>query len=162
VALLNAYHERMVQRVFELGGTLDKYLGDGLMVYFGAPASQPDHAARAVRCALGMQSELEAWNREREARGEPRLGMAVGIHSGTVVLGDIGTARRREYTVIGDAVNVAARLEQLAKAREVPILVSDATRQRVGDTVRLGAAGTAELRGRQQPLDLWVPETPTP
>jgi len=162
VALLNGYHERMVRQIFALGGTLDKYLGDGLMVYFGAPVPQPDHPERGVRCALAMQGEVEAWNREREARGEALLRMAIGIHTGTVILGDIGTPHRREYTAVGDAVNVAARLEQLAKAKNLPVLVSDATQQQLGATVRLISAGTVELRGRQQPLALWVPAGSVP
>ncbi|HJQ83948.1 MAG TPA: adenylate/guanylate cyclase domain-containing protein [Candidatus Binatia bacterium] len=157
VGLLNEYHTRMVERVFAFDGTLDKYLGDGLMAYFGAPVAAPDHAARAVRCALAMQADLARLNAERATRGEPALRMGIGIHTGPVVLGDVGAPRRREYTVIGDTVNVAARLEELTKVDGQPILVSESTRAHAGDGIAFAAAGTVEVRGRSVPLATWVP-----
>jgi adenylate cyclase len=157
VAFLNAYHEAMVDTIFAFGGTLDKYLGDGLMAYFGAPVAQPDHAERAVRCALTMQERLGRLNAERPAGAESALRMGIGVHTGTVVLGDIGARRRREYTAIGDAVNVAARLEQLTKARGVAVLVSESTRAHVGAALGFAPVGVVEVRGRSQPLAVYRP-----
>jgi adenylate cyclase len=157
VALLNEVDELLVDAVFEHGGTLDKYLGDGLMAYFGAPIATPDHAARGVRCALAMQGRLAELNRRRAARGEPPLHIGVGVHTGTAVLGDIGASRRREYTAIGDAVNVAARVQQATKTEGVPILVSGETVRRAGSAIGFAPAGTLDLPGRVQPLESYVP-----
>jgi adenylate cyclase len=155
VAILNAYLERMVRTIFTFGGTLDKFLGDGLMVYFGAPITQADHAERAVRCSQAMQEELAHWNGERTARGEVELEMGIGIHTGTVVLGSIGPRQRREYTALGDAVNVASRLQELSKTIEAPILISEVTRRALDERFPLIACGPAQLRGRTEPLNVY-------
>lgn len=158
VALLNEYLERMVAVIFEHGGTLDKYMGDGIMAYFGAPVSQGDHAERAVRCALAMQAALETLNDERRRRAEPELRMGIGVHTGTVVVGDIGAAQRREYTIIGDAVNVAARIEELTKVHGMPVLVSEETRRQVGDTLAFSPAPPARVKGKSEPIACFAPQ----
>ncbi len=159
VDLLNAFLERTVDVVFAHGGTLDKYLGDGLMAYFGAPVPQNDHAARAVRCAVAMRNALAALDAERAGRGATALRMGIGVHTGTVVLGDIGAARRRDYTVIGDTVNVASRLQELTKVEGVDVLVSESTRRQLDDAVTLSPLRALQVRGRTAPLLACVPAT---
>jgi adenylate cyclase len=157
VRLLNRFHAQMVDCVFARGGTLDKYLGDGLMAYFGAPVAQEDHAERGVLCALDMQEALGRLNTELSDEGLPTLRMGIGVHTGRVIVGDIGSPRRQEYTAIGDAVNIASRIEQLTKVHGVPVLVSDETRRCVSADVSFTAAEPMRIKGKAEAVATFCP-----
>lgn len=147
VELLNQIFERLTREVFELEGTLDKFRGDGMMAFFGAPLPMPDHAARAVECALRMQERLAELNSESDAHRE--IAMRIGINSGPVVVGDIGCPERKDYTVIGDVVNTASRLES-AVARPGQVVIGHATWERVRGRFACQALPEVFVKGKRQ------------
>ena len=152
-ALLNTFLTRMTDVVFEHEGTLDKFLGDALLAVFGAPFEQPEHARRAVEAALAMRQGLGILN---QAQDGPKLEMRIAINSGIALTGDIGSPRRREFTVLGDVVNTAARIEGLAGPGE--IVISGATASRLGPGFNIRALGERTLRGRTSQIELFVVE----
>ena len=155
VAFLNAYFSEMVEAVFEQGGVLDKFLGDGLMAVFGSLGDQPDHALRAVRAALRMKALLGKINGERAIEGKPPIAIGVGIHTAEVIVGNIGSARRLEYTVIGDGVNTSSRVQALNKEFGTTILITETTFDAVGHEFECRVMPDTRIRGKQRPLKFY-------
>lgn len=153
VQLLNKYFSAMTDIIFAHGGTLDKYIGDGLMALFGAPTVTADDATNAVNAAVAMQRRILNINEELRAEGLPEIGVGIGLHTGEAVVGYIGSERRSEYTAIGDTVNTAARLESNSKGGQ--ILVSDATSQSAHSRYKLEAREPIYVKNRVQPVPLF-------
>ncbi|CAN5563356.1 adenylate/guanylate cyclase domain-containing protein [soil metagenome] len=153
VGLLNRYFSAMTDIIFAHGGTLDKYLGDGLMALFGAPTTTPEDASNALNAAVAMQRRIIGINQELRAEGLAEIGVGIGMHTGEVTVGYIGSERRSEYTAIGDAVNTAARLESNARGGE--ILISGATSKAAGKRYKLKEREPITVKNREQPVPLF-------
>jgi adenylate cyclase len=151
VELLNEYFSEMTDLIFESGGTLDKYLGDGIMAVFGAPLARADDPWRAATTAVKMQRALVRLNRDWELRGQPALRVGIGINTGPVTAGNIGSSRRMDYTVIGDAVNLASRL--CAAAAGGQILISESTFGQLGGCMPAQRLEPIRVKGKSEPVD---------
>jgi len=152
VSILNEYFENMIDTIFKYQGTLDKFLGDGMMVEFGAPLEDTQQELHAVQAAIEMQQTLETLSARWRSAGKPELRMGVGIHTGYAVVGNIGSEKRMEYTAIGDTVNVASRLEQATKSMEANILISETTYNAVKDVFECKEVGPLSLHGRTEEI----------
>ena len=153
VALLNEFYTLMIETTFKHDGTLDKFLGDAVMSIFGAPIAHPDHAMRAVRTALAMQAGVAVLNEKRASEGKIAIAVGIGMSAGEVVAGTVGTEERMEYTVIGDSVNLAARLQ--ANAAGGQILMSERTYDRVRDLVTVRSLGRVRVKGKEEEVDVY-------
>ena len=165
LALLREFHTRMTAEIFASGGTVDQYMGDGMIAVFGAPAASPNDAANALNCAERMLEALERWNREREGKGEARIDIGIGVNHGPVVLGDVGSEHSMSFTAIGDTVNTAARLQTLTRSLDTPLVVGDSLVQAVRASSpeiaaeqigRFEDRGEHNLRGRTSAVRIWT------
>ncbi|MGE4248981.1 MAG: adenylate/guanylate cyclase domain-containing protein [Parvibaculaceae bacterium] len=161
MALMRELLRMFEKAIFANSGTLDKFLGDGLMATFGTPKAGPRDAANALACACAMADAIARWNRKRRETGLKPMYLGIGLHHGDVVLGDIGSERRMEFAVIGDTVNVASRIQDMTRALDIAVLASDgviaAARAEAGEAAvkEFTDTGEHELRGRQGKIRLW-------
>lgn len=153
---INTFLTAMSEVVHRYGGTVDKYIGDAVMGFWGAPMDDPQHADHAVAAALSMLDEVQRLNQAFELRGVPLIRIGVGINTGVVRVGDMGSKLRRAYTVIGDAVNLASRLEGLTKHFDVPIIVGETTMVQARSH-SFSELGKAQLNGRNEPVRVYTP-----
>jgi adenylate cyclase len=155
VHLLNEYFTRMVQVVFHHRGTVDKFVGDMVMALFGAPLADPDHAEHAVEAALDMMQELKKLNEKWTAEGRGTIDIGIGVNTGPMIAGNIGSDQIMSYTVIGDAVNLGSRLESLNKQYSTHIIISDATRNHLKSTYTLKPLGDVVVKGKTKPVAIF-------
>ncbi len=153
VELLNRYFTRMIQIIFKYGGTLDKFIGDSIMALFGAPASSGDDAYNAVCAAIEMQIEVGQFNAEQKQLGKPEIKIGIGINSSAVVVGNIGSDQRMEYTAIGDGVNISSRLQGKASGHQ--IIISKSTCEQLADRIPTKELEPMMVKGKSVPIDVY-------
>jgi adenylate cyclase len=167
VTLLREFHERMAAQIFACGGTVEKYIGDEIFAVFGLLKAEVDDAANALRCANGMLAALDAWNGERAGRGEPALSIGIGLNYGPAVMGDVGSDQGLSFTVIGDTVNTASRLQGLTRDLKTPLVVADAIVASIDGAqspelkmllASLLDQGEQALKGRSGAVRIWIRE----
>jgi adenylate cyclase len=159
VLILNEYLSAMTQIIFRHEGTVDKFEGDAILAFFNAPLPVEDHATKAIRCASEMIAHLEEIQARWAAAGQFTLEIGIGINTGEVFVGNIGSAQRMDYTVIGDAVNLASRLQDLTKQQGVSILFSRATHEKLDPAIKTRFVATTQVKGRVQAVDVYTVET---
>lgn len=158
--LMDSFLRMMTEAVIEHGGVVNKFLGDGLMAFWGAPLADPEHAVRACRAAASMLVRLDTFNRQRVASGMAPLAMGVGINSGAAVVGTVGYEERLEYTLVGDVVNLASRLQGMTKVYGRPIIIGEGTERELGDALPVRRIDRVRVRGRHEPTYVCEPLAP--
>ena len=153
-ALLNQLFSELTQVIRQQRGTIDKYMGDCVMAFWGAPVPSQQHAEQAVMAALGMRTAMRTFNQKQAAQGLPLVGMGIGLNTGPMFVGDMGSDVRRSYTVIGDAVNLGSRLEGLSKMYGVDLVASDSTRQQAGDGCTWQELDRVKVKGKQEAVTI--------
>lgn len=165
VTMLREFHDRMTAQIFACGGTVEKYIGDAIFAVFGLPAAAPEDPLNALCCADRMIAALSQWNDLRALRGEPPLGIGIGLNYGAAVVGDVGSEQSLSFTVIGDTVNTASRLQALTRTFETPLVVGDALVEAARASPNNPAAallgdledrGEQTLRGRAGAVRIWT------
>ncbi|AMV70903.1 adenylate/guanylate cyclase domain-containing protein [Desulfuromonas carbonis] len=152
VEILNGYFKGMVEIIFRQQGTLDKFIGDAIMAFWGAPLKSPDHPLKAVVAAVGMMRWLEDYNAELKNNGLQPLAIGIGMHTGEVILGNIGSEQKLDYTIIGDNVNLCSRLEGLTKEYGAAIIVSETTWQAISGLVTGRILDVVRVKGKKRPI----------
>jgi len=162
-AMLREFHEHMTAQIFACGGTVDKYIGDEILAVFGMPDETANDAANALRCADLMIAALDSWNIERREKGEPPLAIGIGLNYGPAVIGDVGGGQSLSFTVIGDTVNTASRMQRLTRSFGTPLVIGDDVIAAAGSApssesivARLEDRGEYALRGRSEPVRIWT------
>jgi adenylate cyclase len=155
-SIMNRYMTAMTEKIIENNGTLDKYIGDAQMAFWNAPLDDPQHAKNAVRTAIQMMESLDEFNRQIEPEGIPAFGMGLGINTGTVVVGNMGSVQRFDYTCLGDSVNLASRLEGQSKPYGVRIILGPITAEQVKDEFKVVELDCIAVKGKKLGVKIYT------
>lgn len=158
VRILNKYFTLMTNEVLENSGVLDKYIGDAIMAFWGAPIEDRRQAENALKAALGMLEKLKELNKELKSNGDPEINIGIGLYSGPAVVGNIGSDLRFDYTVMGDTVNVASRLESLNKEYKTQIIIGETTKNKLEGDHKFKFLGSVAVKGRKELLNIYTIE----
>ena len=158
VSILNRYFTAMSEEVLNNGGVLDKYIGDAIMAFWGAPIGDPEQADKAITASLSMLEKLKKLNVELKAEGEPEIKIGIGLFTGPAVVGNVGSEKRFNYTAIGDTVNVGSRLEGLTKEYNVQLVIGETTKNRAKGSYNFKFLASAAVKGRVEPINIYTIE----
>ena len=153
--LLNEYFSEMEPIVSKYNGIINKFIGDAVMAVFGEPIQDENHAKNAVKCGFEMLQRVEELDKKWAAEGKPSIQIGVGVNTGEVFVGNIGSEKRMEYTVIGDTVNLASRLESYNKTYKTKMLISSSTYDASKDIVEVNRISDVEIRGKAEKMDIY-------
>ena len=157
VEMLNVHFSHMADIILKHNGTIDKYIGDAIMAFWGAPVRTEDHAEQAVRAGIEMLKELDAVNRELRTKGlDMEIKIGIGINTGEATIGEIGSEKKKNYTIVGDTVNLASRLESITKEYKSPLIYSEYTHEKIKDKVQGKVLGNVKVKGREQPVNIYT------
>ncbi|MBI4992011.1 MAG: adenylate/guanylate cyclase domain-containing protein [Candidatus Harrisonbacteria bacterium] len=159
VRILNKYFTAMTKEVLDNGGVLDKYIGDAIMAFWGAPIDDPDQAENALVASLKMLDKLKELNKELKAIGDPEINIGIGLYTGPAIVGNVGSDLRFDYTVMGDTVNVASRLEGLNKEYKTQIIIGETTKNKIKGKYNFKFLGSVAVKGRKEPLNIYTIES---
>jgi adenylate cyclase len=157
VQLLNVHLDAMTQVTFKYGGTMDKFIGDATMAFWGAPLPDPEHPLHATQAAMAMQASIPEVNQKLKSMGLKEIAIGVGVNTGKMILGNIGSSQKLDYTVIGDAVNLGSRLEGLTKQYHVPVLISEFTQAYVHEKIPCAPIDRVRVKGKHKPVTIYTP-----
>jgi adenylate cyclase len=158
VEMLNVHFTHMADIILKHNGTIDKYIGDAIMAFWGAPVPTKDHAEKAVLAAMEMAGALKDVNRELKERGlDMEVKIGIGLNTGVATIGNIGSEKKKNYTVVGDTVNLASRLESITKEYNSLIVLSEYTYERIKDRIDCSVLGNVKVKGREQPVTIYAP-----
>lgn len=158
VHILNEYFTLMTEEVLKTDGVLDKYIGDAIMAFWGAPIEDPNQADNALKASIAMTEKLKILNKELREKGEPEIGIGIGLYTGPAVVGNVGSNLRFDYTVIGDTVNVASRLEGLNKEFKTQIIIGETTKNKIKGKYNFKSLGSMAVKGRKESLNIYTVE----